>query len=761
MACYHLHMYNGKSSGAITNLAYNFGKEKYSYKQDEIAYSQHNMPKWANSPQEFWEKYTLHDRANSSYKKIELSLQNELSLEENQELLNEFIKKNIGDSYYYSAVIHDKESSIDGVKNIHAHIMICKRKVDEIERTPEHFFSKANSKHLEKGGAIVDNEYWGKKQTLLNIRKNWEISINNAFKKKNLNIEVSCESLETQKKKALEKQNMILAECLDRPPVSLEGYLFKKKDNLTQIEKEKIEQYNDAKELRDLKKEVYLLRQEIMERELLKEQHKKEEEVLFEEKIFNTIYEIQNSIFKVALEKHSIQEQLSNTESIRLNALTIVSEEYLNLTMQLKKLYKNEAENIQEILNVEVRMREIEESVTDKELEKNISIIISQMQKEIDTLTQREIFLYEEMENQMEALENENIEEYYQNYQYKNWENFYTTLQEKRQEAYLQRKKINKISKKLSPDNLEFSVYNSLTKGKYGKTMKKMNGIIKQLENKSLSFKETKKLETELKKTKAEITTIKNKYRYAKGKSIYIQREHWIKNKYKESFSQSKQKLDKINLEINFLKEKMMDIPVEKQKEFKAAFRKKLKKEGYKKLIIQKNTLLRQQKNLEHKMQVHNLNNQIYDVMTNKKSTELLKKYNELDLLLQYDLEFDVKEVIIVELEETSKEYNRLIGALDQNIVSGVRTMLFANLNENLNEIKKELNEINADIKAMDSLGKETVSGGGSIKAIKNFNKKYVNQELGKILNTGSVKILFDDEDKLDKQMKKELDFSR
>ncbi len=75
MAHYRLSMKNGKAGGAVANFQYNMGIGKYSYKENEIITSFHNIPKWAESPVDFWQKYSLEDRANSSYKKIELSLQ--------------------------------------------------------------------------------------------------------------------------------------------------------------------------------------------------------------------------------------------------------------------------------------------------------------------------------------------------------------------------------------------------------------------------------------------------------------------------------------------------------------------------------------------------------------------------------------------------------------------------------------------------------------------------------------------------------------
>lgn len=99
MAHYRLSMKNGKAGGAVANFQYNMGIGKYSYKENEIITSFHNIPKWAESPVDFWQKYSLEDRANSSYKKIELSLQDELSIEENLKMLNEFIEKNIGKDF--------------------------------------------------------------------------------------------------------------------------------------------------------------------------------------------------------------------------------------------------------------------------------------------------------------------------------------------------------------------------------------------------------------------------------------------------------------------------------------------------------------------------------------------------------------------------------------------------------------------------------------------------------------------------------------
>ena len=270
MAHYRLCMKNGKAWGAVTNFSYNMGMGKYSYKENEIVESFHNIPEWANSAYDFWEKYSLEDRANSSYKKIELSLQGELSLEENKKMLNEFIKKNIGENFYYSVVIHDKESNEKGTQNMHAHIMICKRFEDGIKREPEQFFKRYNSNSPEKGGALTDNKYWGKKETLIKMREDWENTINKYFEKNNIKKKVSCKSLEKQREEAVKNNDFEKAEMLDRPPVNIDGYILKKDEkDLTENEKEKLELYNDISEYKSLKELVYSLELEKKELEEL------------------------------------------------------------------------------------------------------------------------------------------------------------------------------------------------------------------------------------------------------------------------------------------------------------------------------------------------------------------------------------------------------------------------------------------------------------------------------------------------------------
>ena len=207
MAIFHLSFSNGKVGKGLAHFKYIMGEDRYSYKENEVIYEKHNMPPHV-SAEDFWHSADAYERANGRvYKEIRIALPNGFTKKENQDLLNKFLEKELGNNFYYSAVIHDKSSSEDEIRNVHAHIMICPRKIDGIERDIKQFFSRYNSKNIEKGGALKD-PYWNKKETLTHFRESWEETLNSALEKKNWR-KVSCKSLQQQRKEALEKQKIL------------------------------------------------------------------------------------------------------------------------------------------------------------------------------------------------------------------------------------------------------------------------------------------------------------------------------------------------------------------------------------------------------------------------------------------------------------------------------------------------------------------------------------------------------------------------
>ena len=267
MAIFHLSFSNGKVGKGLAHFKYIMGEDRYSYKENEVIYEKHNMPPHV-SAEDFWHSADAYERANGRvYKEIRIALPNGFTKKENQDLLNKFLEKELGNNFYYSAVIHDKSSSEDEIRNVHAHIMICPRKIDGIERDIKQFFSRYNSKNIEKGGALKD-PYWNKKETLTHFRESWEETLNSALEKKNWR-KVSCKSLQQQRKEALEKQDLDLVDCLNREPIQISNYTLKKdKKYYNELDIADWDNYMHNKKVRDLKEELYNLLQKKKEQEI-------------------------------------------------------------------------------------------------------------------------------------------------------------------------------------------------------------------------------------------------------------------------------------------------------------------------------------------------------------------------------------------------------------------------------------------------------------------------------------------------------------
>lgn len=261
MANYHLNMSYGKVGKTNAHFDYITASGKYTGKEKELVYENHNMPDWVTSAKEFWDLADKNERINGrTYREVRVSLPEELTKEENIELLNQFLKENFS-GHYYSVVIHDKETQpdfefVEKHKNIHAHIMFCPRVIDDIERKdPGKYFKKSNSKHPERGGAVKD-EKWNEVETLLKLRKDWEILQNKHLEKHNINERVSCESLEKQRQKALEEGDLDKYEKLNRDPINID-HVTLNKVNKSEYEKKMIEEFNLNREIRYYKDKIY------------------------------------------------------------------------------------------------------------------------------------------------------------------------------------------------------------------------------------------------------------------------------------------------------------------------------------------------------------------------------------------------------------------------------------------------------------------------------------------------------------------------
>lgn len=239
MATYHFTLKSGKTMKAAAHSDYisregkykNIKHENNDNKTDLVAKG-YRLPKWAErKPKKFFNMADKFERKNGvSYKEFEFALPNELTLKQNKEIIDKFLNKYMKDKYFYYT-IHDKKiSSIEGKRNLHCHLMFSERIIDGINRTPEQFFKRYNSKNPEKGGAQKDrtfSDYKTRSINLKNARKYFEEITNITLEKYGIKKRVSCETLKEQKKN---EKNIIKYYELDREPEKHINYIILRKN---------------------------------------------------------------------------------------------------------------------------------------------------------------------------------------------------------------------------------------------------------------------------------------------------------------------------------------------------------------------------------------------------------------------------------------------------------------------------------------------------------------------------------------------------
>lgn len=158
MASYHLTAKIGAKGKAAAHAAYISREGKYSGREryeDLEATAAGNMPKWAeHEPAYFWNAADEHERANgSAYREIEVALPRELTPDQRRELVEDFVRRELGDQHVYQWGIHNPKAALEKGEQPHAHIMYSERRLDGIERDPDQFFKRYNAKNPERGGA--------------------------------------------------------------------------------------------------------------------------------------------------------------------------------------------------------------------------------------------------------------------------------------------------------------------------------------------------------------------------------------------------------------------------------------------------------------------------------------------------------------------------------------------------------------------------------------------------------------------------------
>jgi hypothetical protein len=206
MASYHINITAPtKSEGsALEHAQYiqregRFTAERYG---EVAARGQANFPEWAREDTSaFWKASDEFERANGSvYREYELALPRELSREQQIALVQRFAEQELGTTRAYQWAIHTPMAK-DGKEQPHVHLMFSDRQLDGIERGPEQFFKRYNSKNPERGGSKKASYGANKEEAALTyegIRERWATVQNQALEHAGVEARVDHRSLAAQ-----------------------------------------------------------------------------------------------------------------------------------------------------------------------------------------------------------------------------------------------------------------------------------------------------------------------------------------------------------------------------------------------------------------------------------------------------------------------------------------------------------------------------------------------------------------------------------
>lgn len=207
--------------------------------RNDCVFKGSQLPKWAkDSPQKFFSAATRYeDKGNCRYKEIELSLPNELTLEQNREIVDRFLANHLA-NHYYAYAIHDKVGELSSERHPHVHIMFSERLIDDVERTSERpackYFRRA-AKPLRgeqvasfdrrcQHGAPKDKK-WHSKKYFFEMREDFARIQNDVLAKNGYSICVDHRTLHAQQVEAEKNGDSFLAKAYKRAPESYIGII--------------------------------------------------------------------------------------------------------------------------------------------------------------------------------------------------------------------------------------------------------------------------------------------------------------------------------------------------------------------------------------------------------------------------------------------------------------------------------------------------------------------------------------------------------
>ena len=203
----------------------------------DCVFKGNQLPKWAKgSAQKFFSAATRYeDKGNVRYREIELSLPNELTLEQNREIVDRFIANHVA-NHYYAYAIHEKSGELSGERHPHVHIMFSERLIDEVEKIKERpackYFRRAakplkgekvaSFERRREHGAPKDKK-WHNKKYLYELRADFAQIQNEVLSRNGYSIQVDHRTLKAQQAEAEKHGDEFLAQIYKRMPESYIG----------------------------------------------------------------------------------------------------------------------------------------------------------------------------------------------------------------------------------------------------------------------------------------------------------------------------------------------------------------------------------------------------------------------------------------------------------------------------------------------------------------------------------------------------------
>ena len=154
----HHQMKSGRKGSAVEQSRYICRQGKYDARGDLIHAGSGNLPDFTGGdPAKLWAGADRYERRNgAAYREHEISLPNELPLEDMRLLAEALVHAHAGAKPFEFA-IHGPTGTLGGESNPHVHAMICDRVPDGIVRSMEQFYSRHNARRPELGGARKDS----------------------------------------------------------------------------------------------------------------------------------------------------------------------------------------------------------------------------------------------------------------------------------------------------------------------------------------------------------------------------------------------------------------------------------------------------------------------------------------------------------------------------------------------------------------------------------------------------------------------------